>query len=142
MTGMEMADLVHGEQPTLYQWVQKQNRRSNSIVQAIRDAEGHLQVTQSGIAATFVAFFQNQYVTIGADTECTDKLLEHIDMRLTADLDLALMTPYTGDEIRAAVRAGGMNRAPGLDGLGIGLYRATWDLIRDDMVDLYNAMFF
>jgi hypothetical protein len=69
-------------------------------------------VTQFGIAATFVAFFQNQYSPIDADMECTNVLIEHIDALLTADLDLALLAPFFGEEIRTASKAGGTNRAP------------------------------
>jgi hypothetical protein len=40
MIGTEMADLVSGDQPTLYQCVRKHKRRTNSVVQAIRDEAG------------------------------------------------------------------------------------------------------
>jgi hypothetical protein len=74
--------------------------------------------------------------------ECTGVLIEQIDVRLTAEFDLELLVPFTCDEIRTASKAGGMNRAPGLDGLGVGFYRATRELIRDDVVDICNTMFF
>jgi hypothetical protein len=99
MIGTEMADLVSGEQPTLYQCVRKHKRRTNSVVQAIRDEDGNLHVTPSDIAATFVAYFQKQYSPIDANMECTDELIAHIDARLTADLDLALLAPFTGEDM-------------------------------------------
>jgi hypothetical protein len=142
MIGVEMADLVSGEQPTLYQSVKKHKRRTASVDQAIRDENGIEHQTQSSIAAAFVQHFQKLYAPLGADVECTEVMIEQIDERLTAELDLELMAPFTSDELRVAIRAGGMHRAPGLDSLGVGFYRATKELIRDDMVGICNAMFF
>jgi hypothetical protein len=105
MADSEMADLIRGEQPTLYQCVRKHKRRTSSIVREIQD-EGHVHVTPIGIAANFVAFFQKQYSPIDVGLECTDSLMGHIDAHLTTTLDLDLLAPFTREEVRAASRAG------------------------------------
>src|SRR5215475_11649323 len=61
MVDMEMADLMYGEQPTLYQCIRRNKRRDMGIVSGVRDEGGTLHTTPMGIATTFVDFFRRQH---------------------------------------------------------------------------------
>jgi hypothetical protein len=141
LIGEEVDMLLKGEQPTLYQAVKKHSRRASGIIQAIWNEDGERQETPAGIAATIVTYLR-QYAPIAVDEGSMDTLLSGIDTGLTTGLNLDLLVPFTAEEVHRARKAGGANRAPGLDRLGIGFYRATWELIRGEVLQLCNAMFY
>jgi hypothetical protein len=102
MVYMEMADLMYGEQPTLYQCIRKNKRRDMRIVPEIRDEGDNLHTTPSGIAATFVDFFQRRYTTIDVDQESLQLLATQINTGVSTDEDLGLSQPffYNGRDTR------------------------------------------
>jgi hypothetical protein len=65
-----------------------------------------------------------------------------INIGLNTDENFGLSHHFAIEEIRDASNAGGSNRAPGLDGLGMGFYRATWNLIHDDLERILNETSF
>jgi hypothetical protein len=60
MVGSEVAELLKGEQPTLYQAVRKRAHRISGIIQEIWNEEGERQGTPVGIAATIMGYLQQQ----------------------------------------------------------------------------------
>jgi hypothetical protein len=52
-----------------------------------------------------------------------------------------LAKPFKKEEIYQALRAGGQEKAPGVDGIGRDFYLRTWDVIQADVVDVFNQMF-
>ncbi|CAO1939972.1 unnamed protein product [Urochloa humidicola] len=50
-----------------------------------------------------------------------------------------LVSPFTHDEARAAVRAMNRNSSPGPDGFGPGFYMAAWDTVSSDILRLAAA---
>ena len=51
-----------------------------------------------------------------------------------------LEKPIDTTEIYNAIRAGGRNRAPGNDGLGLEFYTVNWTVIREDPCNILNQM--
>jgi hypothetical protein len=52
-----------------------------------------------------------------------------------------LEKPITPEEIRAALKKGGRNKAPGSDGIGLEFYTTNWALIKEDIGEILNQMF-
>ena len=50
-----------------------------------------------------------------------------------------LTTPFTEDEIKKAIFQMEHNKAPGPDGFPVQFYQNFWDIIKIDLVDLFNA---
>jgi hypothetical protein len=53
----------------------------------------------------------------------------------------ALYTPLTIEEIKIAMQKWEGNKAPGRDGIGFQLFKATWVDLQGDMLDLFTQMF-
>ena len=53
-----------------------------------------------------------------------------------------LDNPITEEELKAAVSKGACNKAPGRDGVYLEFFKVTWDSIKDDMLTLFNQMYF
>jgi hypothetical protein len=52
-----------------------------------------------------------------------------------------LENPITAEEIYAALKSGGPNKAPGSDGLSREFYVRMWNIIREDMFSVMNQMY-
>jgi len=48
--------------------------------------------------------------------------------------------PFTIPEIYQAILAGGQNRAPGRDGIGLEFYKCTWEFIKEDTMFFENTI--
>jgi hypothetical protein len=108
----------------------------------VRDGEGNIQISPPGIAKSFTRFFQEKYAKIGVDLENVQKLAAHIQTDGSQATGMDYEAPFTLSEIYNAIHSGGHNRAPGRDGLGLGFYKATWEVIREDLGSILNEMFF
>jgi hypothetical protein len=60
---------------------------------------------------------------------------------LSEDWRDTLDRPLTSEELKAAINKGDENKAPGSDGIGLGLFKATWDALKDDWLDLFSQTF-
>jgi hypothetical protein len=49
--------------------------------------------------------------------------------------------PISIDELKHAIRRGKLHKAPGCDGIGHDLYAKTWDMCKDDILQILNAMY-
>jgi hypothetical protein len=49
--------------------------------------------------------------------------------------------PLTLEELKPAVNKGGRNKAPGRDGIGLEFFKATWGVLKGDMLELFTQMF-
>jgi hypothetical protein len=58
-------------------------------------------------------------------------------------VDLSVLDlPFTEDEVQATMRDMPSDRAPGPDGLTGTFYKSAWSVIKNDVVDALNAVFF
>jgi hypothetical protein len=121
----EPSELSGGETPTLYQIVRRHKRTNTRLIRSVRDEEGNIQTSQSGIAATFLRFFQPKYENIATHQESTRTLATYINRPDSPAIGQEYETFFTHSEILTALNSGGKNRAPGRDGLGLEFYKVT-----------------
>jgi hypothetical protein len=96
----------------------------------------------TGIASAFTSFFQHKYHRIDLDNECVAALANLICAELPQDMVHTYESPFASEEIYKAINSGGMNRAPGRDGLSLEFYKTAWPLIGDDLCRIINSVFF
>jgi hypothetical protein len=142
MSDTESSDLLSEEPPTLYQLIRRHKRNATRLVRSVRDGKGNIQTSPSGIAKTFTRFFQAKYAKIEVDPESVQTLATLIQTDGFQATGMEYEAPFTQSEILKATNSGGHNRAPGRDGLGLGFYKATWAVIREDLGSILIDMFF
>jgi hypothetical protein len=116
--------------------------QKNRLIRSVRDEEGNIQTSQSGIAATFLRFLRTKYENIAAHQESTRTLASYINRSDSMAIGQVYETFFTHSEILTALNSGGQNRAPGRDGLGLEFYKVTCKVIKYDLCTILNEMFF
>ena len=68
--------------------------------------------------------------------EYYSNLLQHLPSMITEEINNALNIEIYEEEVKSAIWALHLDKAPGLDGFSIIFYRAYWDLIKNDLVKM------
>ena len=97
--------------------------------------------TPSGIAQTLNTFLRNTYDTIEVNDAGVEKLIEVVRCEQHTSDEGMLESPFEPTKIYRAIQAGGRKKAPGNDGLGREFYSHNWAIIKDDLCEVINRMF-
>jgi hypothetical protein len=94
------------------------------------------------MARTMTTYLKDKYNTKPVDKDSIQQLLSIVQRsRNEEDLNY-LMQPFEETEIHEAIRTGRRRTAPGFDGIGREYYIHSWEIIKEDMCDVINEMFF
>jgi hypothetical protein len=100
-----------------------------------------LTTTTRGILTAFSSYLRLTYSPLPVDEERIRQMAEAGLTRLPEDWRYTLDRPLPPEELKAAINKGNGNTAPESDGIGLGLFKATWDALKDDWHDLFSHMF-
>jgi hypothetical protein len=138
----DQADKIEGETPSLYNVLQTKRRREKITVTALQEEGGDKQTTPAGIARTMTTYLKEKYNTIPVDTDSIQQLLSILQTSGNEEDWNYLMQPFEIIEIYEAIRTGRKRTAPGFDGIGREYYIHNWEIIKENMCDVINEMFF
>jgi hypothetical protein len=89
------ADQLAAEQPTLFQLIQMQKRRTARTVRSVRDDIGFIQTSPKGIALAFTTFLRAKYDNIEVDAERICTLSENVRVDHPTDYEDIMENPLT-----------------------------------------------
>ena len=138
----DQADRIEGEAPTLYNVLQMKRRRDQRTITALQDSGGDIQTTPAGIARTMTTYLKIKYDTIPVERASIQRLLGILQISRNKDDMNYLAQPFEEAKIHEAIRAGRRRTAPGFDGIVREYYLRNWEVIKADMCDIFNQMFF
>lgn len=61
--------------------------------------------------------------------------------KVTIEENQALISPFTEEEIRAAVFIMNPDKAPGPDGFSMSFYQQGWDILKGVLLSMFNEFF-
>ena len=138
----DQAGRIDGEAPSLYNVLQMKRRRDERTITALQDDGGDIQTTPGRIARTMTTYLKNKYDSIPVDRASIQQLLGILQTSRNADNVNYLTQPFEEVEIHEAIQAGRRRTAPGFDGIVREYYLRKWEVIRADMCNILNQMFF
>jgi hypothetical protein len=97
--------------------------------------------TTKGIVNVFSTTLRLKYSSILVTDDSIRKMAEVGFSRLLEEWLNTLEGPLISDELRTAILKGNTKKAPGCDGIGLSLFQATWNTLKDDWIDLFSQMF-
>jgi hypothetical protein len=132
-------DRLEGESPTLYTVLQM--KRKERTITPLQDGGGVIQTTSCETARKMTTYLRNKYDAIAVDGDSTERLLGVMRTPRNTDHMEDRAKPFEQAEIYHALCAGTRKRAPRYDGLVREYYPRKWEVIRDDMCDIFNQIF-
>jgi len=134
-------DMIEGEEPSLYHFIKAKTRRDSRIVSAIQDSAGFTHTTTTIILRTFSSFLRTKYDNIPVDDESIRALTGNINNKLPTAANLAQDAPITMDELQRAIKKGKPKKARGSDGISQEYFNTTWEITKNDMLEIINQMY-
>jgi hypothetical protein len=116
------------------------------MIRRTQDQRGGITDDPTEIAQIFVAHLKDKYSLTDISYSCVAEMLNAIRPNTPPSYATYLEQPITAEELYAALKSGGPNKAPGSDGISREFYRRLWDNIRNDIlgvmkqVDTNNSM--
>ena len=124
-------DMLEGEEPSLYQILKIQKRRTAREIKRIKDSYGTEYTAPKDIAAVFVQHYEQTFKPIAADRHALQTLMQYMRPVDQQKYKEQLEQPITPDEVYRAIRAGAKRKTPGIDGICLEFYASHWNLIHN-----------
>ena len=104
-------------------------RVSNRVV--VTDVEG--------ICESWASFYQDLFMACPVDLGVQSDLLDHLSLSLSPDEAALCDGPILPNEAHEALLGMAKGKFPGSDGLPKEFYVAFWDLLGEDLVNVFNT---
>uniref|UniRef100_A0A803K7Y7 Reverse transcriptase domain-containing protein n=1 Tax=Xenopus tropicalis TaxID=8364 RepID=A0A803K7Y7_XENTR len=115
-------------------------RKIESSRELITEIEG--EKSRGGILKHVFHFYQNLYSTKNIDSDFMEDALNDITLVLNHDDANGLNDFITEKELFDTIQSFKRNKVPGLDGIPIEFYVRFWDILKDDLLCLFNKCFY
>jgi hypothetical protein len=134
-------DRILGEEITIHQYIKSRKRRMASTVSQVTDEQGAHQTDQAEILRIFTDHLVKKYERRNVNVKCMHHLLDGGLNTVPLEVNLALDEPLEIEEVCAAVRKGKEKQSPGSDGICNEFFKNTWDVTKQEMVEIINHMY-
>jgi hypothetical protein len=134
-------DHMEDEEPTLFQYIKVRKKNKALNITQIKDMGNQIQTDPREILQAFTDSYQKRFETIPVRNEDIQKMKMEIPDNITRNSQDTQDAPITMGELKHSIRKGKLHKSPGADGIGHDFYVKTWDMVKEDLLQLINAMF-
>jgi hypothetical protein len=134
----EDRDRITGEISTIHQYLKSRKRRTMRTITQVQDENGIMKTGQTEVMGIFTAHITRRCAHIQINDRCIQELVSCEMNTLPMTANAALEEPITVDELITAVRKGKAHKSQGQDGICHEFYKVTWNIIKQDMLDVLN----
>jgi hypothetical protein len=114
--------MIDGEETTLYHLIKSKKRREARMIRRTYDQRGRITEDLTEISQIFVAHWKDKYSSIDVSDRCIAEMPNAIRSNTQPSYAANLEQPITEEELYAALKSGGPNKAPGSDGISRDFY--------------------
>ena len=133
-----LQDAICGENISNYLIAKQKDISSKKIITKMT-TEDEIELQQHHEILDYASnFFDNLYSETDCLIEKQSHFLSYISEELTDDDRAFLSSPLTKEEILWVIQLITINKTPGQDGIPIEFYSEFWDIIAEDLLDVYN----
>ena len=134
--------LEEGEKPTAFFFRQEKRRAGQKEIKSIRNRFGNVVENDDEIMEVFHMFYSDLYSeSSGSDTSIQNEFIDCLNNPLDEDARNSLDQPITLNDVKSALAVVATNKSPGIDGLPYDFYSNFFDMLGNDIVDVYNDIF-
>lgn len=100
-------------------------------INGLKRADGSICADSEEDKAEIQSFYQNLYTSQGGND--MNKLLEHVPVKVTPEMNLFLDKPFEPHEVHDALFQMSPSKAPGVDGFTASFFQRHWNMLKDDV---------
>ena len=137
----EEHDQIAEEYPSLHHLLQSRKRQENSLIRQIVDENEETHTTSASILRACATHFHQALQPTETKEQSVKQLIECGLRTITSEMREALTQPILIEKLWKAVSQGKHHKAPGIDGVSLEFYKAGWDVIETELLQIVNNMF-
>jgi hypothetical protein len=137
---VENADNTHfpTEKPSMHHLLQTQKRRERRAITEFTNQRGIRHTTPIGFIKTCTTEIQEKYDKIDTESEDMRDVADEEFETITNESNESIGAPLQESELQDAIKQGARRKSPGPDGISPEFYVVMWEIIKDDMLLLFN----
>uniref|UniRef100_A0A803PJK4 Reverse transcriptase domain-containing protein n=1 Tax=Cannabis sativa TaxID=3483 RepID=A0A803PJK4_CANSA len=125
--------LKSGDSNTKYFHQKASSRKAANKITKLTDSNGIVHSTQHGISNIIQEYFCNIFSTEGVHSAAIQNVLATVPCLLTIEMQEALSTPLTAEEVYQALKSMTEDGSPGLDGMSVMFYTNYWQIVGESV---------
>ena len=120
-------------------WRLEKKRGTESWISAMRVSHGVVVMDGEGMCESWASFYQDLFTAYPVDLRVQSDLLDCLSFSLSVDDAASCDSSISPNEAHAALLGMAKGKSVGSDGLPMEFYVAFWDLLGEDLVNVFNA---
>ncbi|KAF7825904.1 reverse transcriptase [Senna tora] len=128
--------LRSGDKNTRFFHAMTLQRRSTNRISRIQLDNGEWEIDESQFPEVFSGLYSDLFTS--SNPPDPSSLLEAFPVKVTEDMNIALLRRVSMDELKTAVFSLGSLKALGPDGLNGLFYQRSWDFVKEDLLKAVN----
>ena len=130
----KIKEILQGDSNTKYLHAKANGRRRKNMITALNQAEGLITEEKE-----IVDYITNFYKNLFGQPDCNSIVLQIENPELVPNSDIGKLTePFTEKEVKEVVFKMAHNKSPGPDGFNVEFYQHFWELIKTDLMNLFE----
>ncbi|XP_061993843.1 uncharacterized protein LOC133711764 [Rosa rugosa] len=125
--------LQEGDRNSAFFHRRASNRRSRNFIKGLNDAQGVWRAEPERIHDLLMEYYNHVFATEGTVSEAVQVIMEATAPKVTDEMNLALLRPYTDEEIKKALFQMHPSKSPGPDGMSPFFFQKYWHIVGMDV---------
>jgi endonuclease/exonuclease/phosphatase family metal-dependent hydrolase len=134
-------ECMENEEPSPYHYLNAKKRNDARTVRQIQDTDGNMQTAPPKVLQIFTDHFHRKYDVIPVANTSIQEMINTIPTTTLPEAHHAMHAPISIVELKHAIKRSKPHKAAGSDGIGHDFYARTWDISKDDVLQVLNAMY-
>ena len=130
-----------GEKSSKYFHSLEKKNSKDKLWHDIKDKEGNIVTGVRNIQKVQVDFYENLYKAQGVKQDNVKQFTDVLVKRISNESKQNLNRDMNLDELYKALQKMKRNKTPGPDGLTVEFYQMYWDVIKNDLIEVYQHSF-
>ncbi|KAL0378890.1 UNVERIFIED_CONTAM: putative mitochondrial protein [Sesamum radiatum] len=111
------------------------SRKKRNEIKRIKDMNGNWQEDLNGVQVVLLGYFHNIFARSMPSDRILEEVLNTVRPKVTAEINEALIQPFTEHEVHSALFGMSPLKSPGPDGMPPLFYQKFWHVIRSDVIN-------
>jgi hypothetical protein len=133
-------DRLTTEIPSIFHLTRTKKRQEMRNTQRITDRHENIREDTINILRTFTEHLKEKYEALHVNTDEVEMMGHSIPTQVSHEANIALEGLISMDELKEAIRSGKNLKAPGSDGISQEFYKAQWNTIKHEMLEILRQM--
>ncbi|KAJ4430565.1 hypothetical protein ANN_19153 [Periplaneta americana] len=141
LTRSTKSSVIAEEKAALFLFLQKKNKGQTKLIHQLKTPDNQNITGTPLILEEAFKYFQSRFRHRGHSERAQHNVLQYLQRAISLDDQQLIEQPITEEEIRRAIFSASSKSAPGPDEITYNFYKAYWDFVKEQLLQVFNEVF-